>query len=376
MTFSGPYLETQQLVGVFSGFIQTRKRYRQGAPYKEPLPYNFERAESVSLSNPWGIRYSGSFTTNSGASTPNAQALNKAYAQFVDAARGTSASMAVNLAERKQAVDMMAKRGAQLLKFARHLRRFEFPAAVRTLGFDVISSRDSKRYWKARVRRNNVDREVKFKRSAKAFGDNYLEFHFGWEPAVKDIYAAVELSTSSYFPGLRKICEGRGSVRAQLIDSPVVTSRGTYGSRTQYPFSSVRMGAEVQVDNPNLLLLNLYGVVNPAVVVWELVPFSFLVDWFVNISSVLNSYTDFVGLSLIRAYTSFKNLKVVTEYYSDYANYYKPPLVTFAYKRMSIVVTGRSVGITKPSVTMKSLKLPSVVRGLTAISLLTQFLGK
>lgn len=376
MTYSGPHIETQFANGTNAGFRQTRKRYRQKAPYVDNLPYDFERADSRTLPNPFGVTYGSSYTTSAGCTSANPQALSKAYAEFVDAAKGVTASMAVNLAERKQAIDMMSSRCMQMYKFARHLRKFEFPSAVRTLGYDVVSARDTKRYWRARIRRKEEDREVRFKKTVSGFGDNFLEVHFGWEPTIKDIYSAVELSTSAYFPGLMRHCEGKGSVRRKMDLTPVVTALWSYGSKTEYPRSSVRIGGDVVVTNPNALLMNLYGLVNPAVVIWELVPFSFLVDWFVNIGQVLSSYSDFVGLNVTNVYTSFRNEKVVTEYYTGYPNGYTPPTATVAVREKKIVVTSRKLGLTMPSVAVKQLKLPSVTRGLTAASLLAQFLGK
>jgi hypothetical protein len=48
------------------------------------------------------------------------------------------------------------------------------------------------------------------------------------------------------------------------------------------------------------------GLTNPAVVAWELVPFSFVVDWFVNVSEFLGQFDEFIGLALDEPYHSAK----------------------------------------------------------------------
>ena len=52
------------------------------------------------------------------------------------------------------------------------------------------------------------------------------------------------------------------------------------------------------ISSPNSLKANQLGLVNPASVAWELIPFSFLVDWFLPVGKFLESYTDTVGMQL------------------------------------------------------------------------------
>jgi hypothetical protein len=70
----------------------------------------------------------------------------------------------------------------------------------------------------------------------------------------------------------------------------------------------VECGAEVFVSNPNTALANQMGFINPAAVAWELVPFSFLVDWFLPVGDFLNSFTDLLGHSVHYPYTTTKRV--------------------------------------------------------------------
>lgn len=53
----------------------------------------------------------------------------------------------------------------------------------------------------------------------------------------------------------------------------------------------------VRIENPNTWLAERAGLYNPAAVGWDIVPFSFLVNMVTNVGSVINSITDFCGLS-------------------------------------------------------------------------------
>lgn len=65
------------------------------------------------------------------------------------------------------------------------------------------------------------------------------------------------------------------------------------------------MQTRVRVTNPNLLLFNQLGLVNPAYVLWDAVPFSFVADWFLPVGRYLQSYSDWVGLHLDDPMTTY-----------------------------------------------------------------------
>lgn len=61
---------------------------------------------------------------------------------------------------------------------------------------------------------------------------------------------------------------------------------------------SVVLKATVSVSNPNLLLANRLGIINPQMWAWDAIPWSFIVDWWFPIGSFLQNFTALVGLSL------------------------------------------------------------------------------
>lgn len=301
-------------------------------------------------------------------------AYNKAYSKFKDAV-GKSASVGTTLAEYKQSLSMISQRLTQLYEFQRQLRRFDFDGAARTLGLSAAprslnrlkypNRRPHKgsRFYQARLRKA---KKLDLRPGGKDLGNIWLEYHFGWSPLIKDIYDAIEVVSRPIPPD--RICE-KGTVKF----------KGTSTTRSGYELTSVqsealisvKIGAYIKVVNPNLLLASQLGLVNPAAVAWELVPFSFLVDWFVNVGDVLNSYTDFFGLELSSSYhtkfskSTWRRTKIFS--FPGYASAESAVCEAIRFQRALGIGPGPFLKALPP-------KDLSVTRGATAISLLLQLL--
>jgi hypothetical protein len=72
----------------------------------------------------------------------------------------------------------------------------------------------------------------------------------------------------------------------------------------------VTCDARVVVTDPSLAFSSEIGLTNPAGLAWELLPYSFVVDWFIPIGGWLNGLTDTIGLGLhYTSMTSTVNVK-------------------------------------------------------------------
>jgi hypothetical protein len=406
MPTTGPFSRTESN----NSFYLNRIWSRQQPPYRAPLPYKFVRKTfyKVNADNPIGSP--SGFSYNPYSSPVFAEAYNKAYADFKEKV-GEAASLAVNIAERKQAIDAMTKRVTQVARFAKALKSFRFGEAARALELVVVSetktsvrvkrSNHSKNSsWdrmvqqerlkdlnrkhipddapvsgqlhkkrKPRYRKEDDSWELTFKRNASHYGSNYLEFHFGWEPLMKDIQNSFDLFTNPMRDklGLQVVGRGKATLRGAPPSNPPL-----FSSWTVHDWTTVcAIRARVKVKDLNLYRLEQLGLLNPAVLLWELVPFSFIADWFVNVGDFLASFTDFIGLELM--FPQNVTLSKIDE--NDYYKRYAPSgggviiiVGTYSYK---VVCVERKLGIGAPTIALKPLKWPSVTRGLTAVSLLT-----
>lgn len=373
MAIYGPFSYTREIKT--NGRLAERRfvssSYRQTAPYVEPLTCKTFFDTCVGLPNPWyADARTNSVPGDAALASPyNSAAYASAYAKLKDSLM-PQVNAAVDLAERKQSIDMIAGRASQLYRFSRHLARFQFLQAAESLGLRPTKISSSKRY----VRLQLSDKELKLKRSLKSFGKNYLEFHFGWEPLVKDIGEGVELLHSPLCKGNSVRAKSKASVRSGLTSNPTIPDWNSY-TAYDYPIVSFTLGATATIESPNLARLNQLGFLNPLVVVWELVPFSFVADWFTNVGQVLESYTDYAGVALSRAYYTLYTKCVRTTWWrQSYPG--TSTMVTYPTERVTTHSVWRRPGIgSGPSLSFKQLKLPSVTRAATAVSLLAQFLG-
>lgn len=208
----------------------------------------------------------------------------KAYERLVDKLRdGNSASLGASIAEGRSAFEMIATRAIMLRKAYVAVRRGHIQKAARLLGIPP----DTK-YIPKQARSRRTPGKVSKKHYASA---HWLELHFGWTPLLGDISDAVDVLTSPNF-GSRKIVASASSVFTKNH------SEGAWGANSKSSGRfGVRFEGDVRISNPNAFLASQLGLVNPAAIAWELVPFSFVVDWFSNVGQILDSYSDFVGVT-------------------------------------------------------------------------------
>lgn len=339
MTTTGPFYRTWQPVidGVAgkNDYLDV-EWYRQDNVPRVKLRYQKHVCWCVVRSPSNGIN-DPCFTTP-GSIGQKERALNIAY-ERLRKSLGESASLAVTLAERRQAVSMIAKRATQLFSFVSALKKLKFTRAASILGLTKVPPKVGR---------------------SKSFANNYLEFHFGWSPLVKDIGNAVEVLQSGLPPFS---VQGRGmSIERRFTQFNEPISQPSYYWYRDTSTSKVKMHAWVKVSNPNLWLANQLGFVNPAAVAWELIPFSFVVGWFVNVENFLAQFTDFVGLEIIQPSTTYLTY---TNRKSEYPNYgWKYEANRFAMQRF--------MGFDKPGLMVPPFEGFGVRRALAAISLLIQ----
>jgi len=78
-------------------------------------------------------------------------------------------------------------------------------------------------------------------------------------------------------------------------DIPYHSDSGDYDEVTHVRQQALcQLGAKLQ--GPELAYLNTFGLINPFSIAWELVPWSFAIDWFVPVGATLEAITATVGL--------------------------------------------------------------------------------
>lgn len=369
-------------------------KYRQVKPYDKPAPYKREYRYYGPMSkggtNPevW-VDFTASVASSLGdvfpmrAVDPRVSSefsflLNKARASMVDGL-GANAAIGETIGEYKQLQDMLGTKFRAIAGSLKQLTRGNLAGAILALGQPVstgLGSRLLKKYKGTPV----ASRRTKSRRKAKTFTPTvtkvapfsaaskiWLELHFGWAPLVKDIYAVIDLLTNSTLTG---VATGKASKTI-----PWTYVKHTYPSGAKYSYQGVhktRYRVLCQTDwrvvNPNLWLASRLGLVNPASIAWNLIPLSFLIDWFASVNQVLDEWSDFLG---VETSNSFYTVTCRDAVDSSVVAYY-PGSITYFYQRAQTksVFIERKLGIPNVRLGIKPLKRLSMSHSVTASALL------
>ncbi len=166
---------------------------------------------------------------------------------------------------------------------------------------DFKRDKDLKRWaWTSYYDVRQMAREGKL---PQFVANRYLEYVYGWKPLVNDIYTLVEKAKKISEDPL--ILNARGSSTRQYDIRPQVFGASSPNSTTEI-LSGVDLittrcsiWAKVLPEHAGLRSLNQLGLVNPFSLAWELLPWSFVVDWVVPIGPVFEALTAPAGLQFL-----------------------------------------------------------------------------
>lgn len=120
--------------------------------------------------------------------------------------------------------------------------------------------------------------------------NTWLEWRYGWRPLLQDIHgAAVSLAKLNFR-------RDQYTIRQTRSRTSPGTVKGSSAGTVQY---TAKAWVTVRVHNSNVQVANKLGGLNPLSVAWELVPFSFVADWFVNIGDCIAEASAFAGVTVL-----------------------------------------------------------------------------
>lgn len=204
------------------------------------------------------------------------EAHNRAYGSFFAKIKDkeADASLGVTIAQADKAKAMMIMRYQQVTEVMKGVKSRR--AAKRL-------ERDLQREFRVGFAGSKLLRKA---------ANTHLEYIFGWKPLIGDFIQCFKVLGAD--PPLGYIT-GRGkSYKKTVTVHPKVSDVVT----TEISEIVIRrsIGAIVEISNPNSWLLNRLGLLNPAPALWDCVPWSFVVNMFVNVNTMLKSVSDTVGL--------------------------------------------------------------------------------
>lgn len=189
-----------------------------------------------------------------------------ATSKLADSVRGHSFNASVFLGELHQSVDLIASNTVKVLGAYRLCKRGRYADAVRQLGTSVPSGKLKS------LQRQDVSAV-------------WLELQFGWKPLLSDIHEAMQ-ALQAIRPKQKVVYRTQASTKrvSGLIQSPKILADYVNTVKIKATFREV----------PSLL--STLGLTSPLSLVWEKLPWSFVVDYFVPIGAFLDDYSLLAGL--------------------------------------------------------------------------------
>jgi hypothetical protein len=270
--------------------------------------------------------------------------------------------LAQAIAEREQTIRLIAETATQIAKAYQQVRKGNLREAADTLGVKV--GRKKADDFKKRLRKNQP----------QASANGWLGLQYGWKPLIDDAYGAAEFLAQKVSEEI--INKATSSHQFLARDSVKLSNRvGGFNTtdfrQTKYVVKYTLYFSEA---NPHLHSLSQLGITNPALIAWELTPFSFVVDWFIPIGNYLASLDATLGLAFNRGCRTAYKLETVNS--SHIGN--RITQSNGAWMSGSATNTATRVSVTRtiltnwPSTSFPPFKNPlSVDHALNAIALLT-----
>lgn len=235
------------------------------------------------------------------------EAVRKAEIRLRDKVGGLTVNLAQAIGERRQTAMLLAKSVERILSVARAARHGDLIDVALQLGYPV-----KERVRKGRIygydRRRLINPGDRFN-----IANVWLEYTYGWKPLMQDVYGSIELLN-------KKITSDGMSVGSSATAYYAEEFSNTTPKYSLKKSTKARMSFHVRCQDEMVALAASTGITNPALLTWELIPFSFVVDWFIPVGQYLEGLTAYDGftfqsgwLSTVTNGTYFGNYQVASD---------------------------------------------------------------
>lgn len=228
----------------------------------------------------------------------------------------------VTLAEAHKTAAAIADTASRIYRSIKALRNLDIHGFTSSLGL-TVNQKDFKK-WNKRLKSFDLTKE-RFTWQTNSHGKRYrryephirnkenidqfaastwLEYTYGWKPLLSDVYNFAEASASL---GVEMSGAIRGAIAKGRSDTEF--QKTYYLNQFKFDVTAVRkmfcaMQVRYRVDDGGPSFETAFGLTNPLLVAWEVVPFSFVADWFLPIGQAIESLTAYRGLTFQDGYIS------------------------------------------------------------------------
>lgn len=224
-----------------------------------------------------------------------AQLQNRALTKLYSNLKGFKSELGVATAETEKVISMVTEAASKIAGVFQALKHRDLEYAFKAFGIS-----NNKHQKRLRSISRNTRNSAVF--ASKAF----LELSYGWKPLLVDVYnAATDYATKAQVQDsdfhvssfAKDISNIRVSIDPGSVPSKNNLHASTFGSGDYYYL--VRYDLYYRVSNQTLRRNSSLGLTNPLSIGWELLPFSFVVDWFAPVGDWLEATTAEQGLTFV-----------------------------------------------------------------------------
>lgn len=133
----------------------------------------------------------------------------------------------------------------------------------------------------------------------------WLQYQYGLRPLMSDIFGTAEVLTTNVHRGFPIYVELGQRVQSNFIEVIGIV----YNEHSTTTRRRIRVRYTFE-DSPQADLTSL-GITNPALLLWELTPWSFVADWAINIGEYLGGLDALLGVKDIEVLRSYTKLSLV-----------------------------------------------------------------
>lgn len=201
----------------------------------------------------------------------------KLLSKLISSVRGHGFDAGIALGEHQQTLRLIGSSARKIAKSIRYLQKGNIRGAARTLGITSNS---------------------KFvgNKSVKSLSNHWLELQYGWMPLVSDVYEGTLALINHFNKPLRtKVRKSTFRVKSTTFEDVFVGSATSRYDKGYIFYFEEEDPIETTAQN--------LGLTNPAGVAWEVLPYSFVIDWFIPVGMFLNVMSGFRTIKPVEVIT-------------------------------------------------------------------------
>jgi hypothetical protein len=209
----------------------------------------------------------------------------KALRRLIDKMNsGIEANLAQDLVQYGQTVKLIGNTAKRLTKSYTALKSGNIPGAVKEL-------------WSG----HHPSYNGKGPSVGKSTASNWLELQYGWKPLLQDIHGAMQSLETLSSQWL--VHRTTASAQVDLLtesDVPYHINPALVGGKQYlYTVTGCKYVVRWKIADPLEAFLAQTGFTNPVNLAWEILPLSFVVDWFSPIGPFLETLSSWDGLQFV-----------------------------------------------------------------------------